>query len=194
MSYLFKITENVVYPNEETILIEPFKTIWERDTSTKKETALKELTYIEFMSSQLKSNPYRGYRDEARNKILKKNIIRNENWEPDDMVKEAMRIIEVFQKEASPSYSLYIKALKAKEKLEDFFETFELKERTIKGAYALKPKDITGALLDLDKVVVNLSLLKEKIEKELFEEIRNKSDKTISPFAEGNSLDKYNNG
>lgn len=194
MSYLFKITENVVYPNEETILIEPFKTIWERDTSPKKETALKELTYIEFMSSQLKSNPYRGYRDEARSKILKKNIIQDEEWEPDDMIQEALRTIEIFQKEASPSYSLYIKAIRAKEKLEDFFNDFDLKEKTEKGAYVLKPKDITGALLDLDKVVVNLSLLKEKIEKELFEEVRNKSDKTISPFAEGSSLDKYTNG
>ena len=194
MSYLFKITDSVVYPNEETLLIEPFKTLWERDNSPKKEVALKELTYVEFMSSQLKSNPYRGYRDEVRHKVLKKNLIGDENWEPDDMVKEAISRIEVFQKEASPSYSLYIKALKAKEKLEDFFESFNLTEKTDKGAYTLKPKDITGALLDLDKVVVNLSLLKEKIEKELFEEIRNKSDKTISPFAEGNSLDKYNNG
>ncbi len=194
MSYLFKITENIVYPNEETILIEPFKTIWERDKSHKKEIALKELTFIEFMSSQLKSNPYRGYRDEAREKILKKNVIRDENWKPDNLIKEALKVIEIFQKEASPSYSLYIKALKAKEKLEDFFETFNLNEKTDKGTYSLKPKDITGALLDLDKVVVNLSLLKEKIEKELFEEVRNKSDKVISPFAEGSSLDKYNNG
>lgn len=191
MSYLFKITDNVVYPNEETLLIEPFKTIWERDDSPKKEVALKEFTYIEFMSSQLKSNPYRGYRESARDSILKKNIIQDENWIPDILIREAIEKIEDFQRNGSTSYSLYKKAIAAKEKLEDFFDDFNLKEKTDKGAYLLKPKDITGALLDLDKVIVNLESLKEKIEKELFEEVRNKSDKAVSPFAEGSSLEKY---
>lgn len=191
MSYLFKITDSVVYPNEETLLIEPFKTIWERDDSPKKEVALKEFTYIEFMSSQLKSNPYRGYRESARDSILKKNIIQDENWIPDILIREAIEKIEDFQRNGSTSYSLYKKAIAAKEKLEDFFDDFNLKEKTDKGAYLLKPKDITGALLDLDKVIVNLESLKEKIEKELFEEVRNKSDKAVSPFAEGSSLEKY---
>lgn len=191
MSYLFKITDSVVYPNEETLLIEPFKTIWERDDSPKKEVALKEFTYIEFISSQLKSNPYRGYRESARDSILKKNIIQDENWIPDILINEAIEKIEEFQKNGSASYSLYKKAIAAKEKLEDFFDDFDLNDKTDKGTYLLKPKDITGALLDLDKVIVNLESLKEKIEKELFEEVRNKSDKTISPFAEGSSLEKY---
>lgn len=191
MSYLFQISENIVYPNEETLLISPFKEIWERDNSKKKETALKELTYIEFMSSQLKSNPFRGYRDSARNLILKKNILRDENWEPDSLILSAINLIDEFQKNGSPSYFLYKKAIVAKEKLEDFFEAFELSERTDKGSYALKPKDITGALLDLEKVVINLESLREKVEKELFEEVRNKSDKVISYFAEKSSLDKY---
>ena len=68
------------------------------------------------MSSQLKSNPYRGYRDEARDSILKKNIIQDENWVPDILISEAIKKIEEFQKNGSASYSLYKKAIAAKEK------------------------------------------------------------------------------
>ena len=59
MAYLFKIEGKAVFPNEETLLIEPFKSIWERDTSKNKEYALEDFAYIEFITSLLKTNPYR---------------------------------------------------------------------------------------------------------------------------------------
>ena len=59
MAYLFQINGRAVFPNAETILISPFKDIWERDLSKNKENAIQEFAYIEFMTSMLKSNPYR---------------------------------------------------------------------------------------------------------------------------------------
>ena len=37
MAYLFQINGRAVFPNAETILISPFKDIWERDLSKDKE-------------------------------------------------------------------------------------------------------------------------------------------------------------
>lgn len=52
MSYLFIVENNIAKPNTETLLIEPFKTIWERDKTKDKEQAIKEFTFIELMSSK----------------------------------------------------------------------------------------------------------------------------------------------
>lgn len=193
MSYLFKIEGNKVYPNDETLLIHPFKDIWERDKSPEKEIAIKELTYIEFMTSQLRTNPYKGYRTERRDEILRKDIIRDDKWEPDATVEEAMKKIEEFQREASPNYKLYLASLKAKENLEDFLLNVDLQSeenKTDKGAMVLKPKDITTALLDVDKVTASLTALFQKIEEEIYEEIKVRAGKKISFFATPESFEK----
>lgn len=191
MAYLFKVEGNRVYPNEETLLISPFKEIWGRDNSPEKEVAIKELTYIEFMTSQLKTNPYKGYRETQRDEVLKKDIIKDENWKPDDLVIDAMDKIEEFQKEASSSYKLYKASLKAKENLEDFLLSVDLQSeenKTDKGAMVLKPKDITTALLDVDKVTASLSALHQKIEEELYEEVKVRAGKKIGVFARPESF------
>ena len=46
MSFLFKIQDKVVFPNPETLLISPFKEIWERDTDPDKHQAIKELNEV----------------------------------------------------------------------------------------------------------------------------------------------------
>ena len=42
MSSLFIVEGNIAKPNPETLLIEPFKTIWERDTDEEGFALLKE--------------------------------------------------------------------------------------------------------------------------------------------------------
>jgi len=71
MAFLFTVTEKTVFPNAETLLISPFKDIWERDKTKQKIYALEELAYIEFMTSMKKSNPYRQYPETQKGKYVK---------------------------------------------------------------------------------------------------------------------------
>ena len=189
MSWLFKIEGTNVFPNEETLLIYPFDEIWKRDTSEDKWMAMREFTYVEFMTSQLKSNPYKGYSREVRDTKLREDIIREESWQPDEYVERAMQKIEEFQTEGSESYTLLMDALRAKETLQKFLREFNLDERSNNGAMIMKPKDITTALLDLDKVVASISSLKKKVEEDMFETVKTRANKVISPFANPNSID-----
>ena len=66
MAFLFTVENAVAKPNVETLLISPFKEIWERDTSSDKSQAIKEFTFIELMTSKKKTNPYAGYADDIR--------------------------------------------------------------------------------------------------------------------------------
>lgn len=187
MSYLFQIKGSKVYPNTETLLIEPFKSIWERDTSEHKVVAIKEFSYIEFMASVKISNPYRGYPTESRDELLRKEYF-HKDWEPDDLIISGIQKIDQFQTEGSETYTYWQSATKAAEKLEDFFNNVDLDERNKAGTPIYKPSDITRALNDTEKVMQNLSALKKKVDEELFESTRTKGDKPISPFANPSSM------
>ena len=188
MAFLFTVENKTVKPYDETLQISPFKEIWERDTLPNKEYALEDFTYIEFMSRMLKTNPYRGYSPDKRKEVLKRDIITKEGWEEDELILQGLEKMRMFQQEASPTFTLYTSALNAKSKLEKFLDDFDFNERTRTGTLILKPKDATGALLDVDKVTTSLNALKKKVEEELFESVKVRGQKSISPFADPNSL------
>lgn len=185
MAYLFKVEDKVVKPTDEVLQVSPFKEIWERDVSPNKEIAMQEFTYIEFMTSALKTNPYRGYSEDRKSTVIIKDVIHVENWQPDVLVYKGMEKVKEFQKDGSESYSLYLSAIVAKNKLQDFFNTFNMnKVNTKTGAPIYKPKDITAALQDLDKTIISLQSLEKKVEEDLFEAARIKGQKEVSVFAD----------
>ena len=190
MSILFQIQDKVVIPNPETLHIPPFKDIWERDTSVGKQTALKEFAFMEFSTSELKSNPYKGYSESVRFIKLVEDIIRVERWSPDSLVQEGMRKIIEFQTNASTNYTYYQSLKLAAESIKKFFTNVDLNERNEKtGNPIYKPKDITAAMNDAEKNLSNLASIKKKVEEEIYDAVRNKADKQISPFADPGSLD-----
>ncbi len=95
----------------------------------------------------------------------------------------------LFQKEASVTYNYYMSAKIAAEKIQDFFNTFDMKLVNLKTGLPLyKPKEITSTLIDTSKVLENLNTLKDKVDTEIFEEVKNRGQKIVSPFADPNSL------
>ena len=189
MSYLFKIEDKIVQPTEEALLISPFKEIWERDKSKGKEIALKEFAFIEFTVSLLASNPYKGYSESIRDTVVIEDLFKGEKWIPDSLIKQGQYKFEVFQKEGSQSYPLYKSSIKAKDNLVKFLESVDLTEKNFKtGMPIYKPKELTSALLDVDKVTASLDALRKKVEEELYESAKIKGQKEISVFAKIESL------
>ena len=190
MAFLFTVTEKTVFPTAETLLISPFKEIWKRDKTKEKYAALEEFAYVEFISSMRKSNPYRQYSERMKESKVRGAVITREGWEPDELIKKAIHKVQQFQKEASTTYSYYMAAKKAAEKMQDFFNEVDItavNEKTLNPIY--KPRDITSALNDTEKVLSNLKTLEKKVEEELYEETKNRSNKEISFFADPESLD-----
>jgi len=184
MAYLFVVQEKIVIPNPETLLIPPFKEIWERDTDKRKETALQELTYIEFMSSFKKSNPFKDYPEDRKSNMIIASVIKIDDWKPDRLVIEGIKKIQELQTNGSATFSYYLSAKNAAEKLQNFFNNFDMDERHPKtGLPIYKPKEITSALMDTERVLNNLTNMAKKVEEELFEDSKIKADKKISIFA-----------
>lgn len=183
MAHLFIIENNVAKPNVETLLISPFKEIWERDSSKFKEEAIKEFTYVELMTSKLKSNPYSGYTEEDRHNKLKEVLKFDSSWKPDKLLQEAMVKIDEFQREASPTYQYYIDSLVTAERTRKFLKEIDLDERNPKtGGLLYKPADVIKGVTETEKIIQTLASLKKKVEEELFETKRVRGNRTINEF------------
>lgn len=185
MSYLFQITGNSVVPDPAIIVIPVFAKIWDRNKDKSK--SLKELAYCEFMASAQRSNPFSGYPEDSRSDIIISSLFEGK-WKPDNDIQDAIRFIKQIQTEGSSTYSYYVAARISAEGMRDFFLTVDLSERNDKGMPVYKPKDITSALLDTEKVIQNLAGLQKKVEEELYESVKVRSGKTVSPFADPSSL------
>lgn len=204
-AFLFKVKENIVIPNAETLLISPYKEIWRRDKTAKKVVAIQEFAYIEFMASQKSSNPFKDYPEiktvvkivdgekveieitEKHNKIVER-VIKDKNWKPDKLVLEGIEELKVFQTEASLTYTYYMSAKSAANNMSEFFESVDLSARSQNGSLILKPKDLTNALIDSNKVLATLKDLEKKVVEELFDTVRTQADKKVSYFAKISSL------
>lgn len=190
MSLLFTVESKIVSPKVESLLIFPFKDIWERDDSKDKRYAIEDFSYIEFMASIQKSNPYSGYPEHERSSKIIKDIITRAEWDENDtLIQAGIAKLKQFQAEASVTYNYYMAAKNAAEKMQLFFTTFSMADVNLRtGAPIYKPKDITSALNDTSRVLENLNSLREKVDNEIFEEVKKKGQKIVSPFADPSSL------
>lgn len=185
MSYLFIIEDKKVFPNPETLLISPFIDIWNRDKGKEKEQALKEFGYIEFMGSVKNTNPFVDYKSDVKEFKIREALDLDNDWQPDELVKKGIDYIVKLQTEYSLTYTYYVSAKIAAEKMKEFFTSFDINERNIKtGNPIYKPRDIISALNETEKTLVTLKSLEDKVNQEILTSSnRTKADKKISPFS-----------
>ena len=180
MLNIIQNNKGVIVPSEHLVLIEPFKTIWERDNDKHKKNAIKDFTFIEFMVSPVTSNPYKDLEKSKRSKAIIEEVFTND-YNPDELVYQAIELFEKWLNEYIFSYSFYKSALRGAKELKKFFLTVDLDERTKGGSAVYKPGDITRALKDLEDTIKNL----QELEKRIFEEIKTtktRGNKELNPF------------
>lgn len=78
------------------LTLKPFKAIWIRDKTEKKERAISEIAYTYFMEDPRSDYQYIIDRDE-RSKAIKEGEGLKSTWQPDGTVKEAMKLYASFK-------------------------------------------------------------------------------------------------
>ena len=179
---IFKIENNIVIPTPEILLIEPFKILWDRDKTNKKEKAIKEFSYIEFMNSYKKTNPFIGYDSFNRHVKICEFVFNDKKYIPDDKVKDAIKFYNMLQDESSVSLRFYKSLVKGVDKLISFAETVDLSERDVKGSPVYTPNHITQITSKAYDTLKQLQLMKEKVEQELYESSKTRSNREINVF------------
>lgn len=182
MAEIFHIENSQVRPTIEILLIHPFGEIWDRDVCPKKSTALKEFSYIEFLLSPKKTNPFAGYKEELKSDKIIESLFKGEPWQPDTLVKLACEEYTDFLKNASPSWRYYMAVRASVENVREFLETVDLQERNEKGMPVYKINDVINAQTKANEVLKSLTDLEERVQQELFESSRTKAGKEINHF------------
>ena len=179
---IFLLENNVVKPTPESLMLDPIKKIWDRDKSPKKEKALKEISYIEFMKSFKKTNPFIGYDDFTRHRKICEFVFQDSKYIPDAVVKQAMTMYDELQNEGSLSLRYYKSLVKGVEKIIKFVEDVNLNERDVKNAAIWNPSVITNVTKTAGDTLRQLNTMREQVEQELYESSKTRGNREINPF------------
>lgn len=181
---IFEIRNNLAYPTVHTLLVEPFKTIWEQDTTHNKGEAIRAFTYVDLVCNMRKSNPFASCSEKERPAKVRKQVWGDENYKPDNVLQiiEAVIVYKSFLTEASASYQLYCSAMKAVDSVKEFLDGVDLTERTKAGTAVYKPTDITRAVKEVPEVIKSLQALKETVNSELQEASKTRNQRQIGIY------------
>lgn len=180
---MFMVENNVAKPHTETILIPPFKDLWERDESPSKEKAIMDFTFIELMCSPKKSNPFFGYPEDKRGEKIISQVFKGGPYIADTLVYDGMRTYLTFLTEASPTYATLRANRLAAEKTNEFLTNFSYTDVNPKtGLPIYKAKEITDSVKNTQGVILALDSLEKKVQEELFEATKTKGMREIGHF------------
>lgn len=179
---LFEMVNGYAVPSIHALLIEPFKSIWNNDTSNNNVDSTKIFTYIELMCSPRKSNPFHGYEEETRIKKVKEEVWGNEDYPITHEVMMATLRYKELLSESSVSYGLYVDALVGIEKLRKWLREFSLDERTPGGAMVLKPRDVTSAMKDMDETGKSIESSRDRVHTELIQTAKTRNQREIGDY------------
>ena len=141
-------------------MIKEFKKIWNRDRSTKKDKALKELAYI-YHSGDYQSI-YRNYHIDTRDAKIKLDIFDDRQWTPDKFINEALDKYRVLQ--TTLSMELLADVELGLSKLRDYFRDIDFAEDDTNGVAA---KNFIANVKSMGELVKGMKTLKDEVEKEL---------------------------
>jgi hypothetical protein len=183
---VFIVEGDRVRPSVHALTLSPFKEIWERDTSEHKGRAITEFSYIEFMLSYAKTNVFRGYGPDLKGEvIIKKLFPQDPGWRPDTLVLRAMEEYREFQDKASLAKRFYDANRVALERMIVFYRTFDMDARNNSGNPIYKPKDITGAITEMEDALKAMDAAEERVREELYEAIQTMKKRELNPFETG---------
>lgn len=179
---LFELINGRAFPSAHVLLIEPFKTIWEKDTTAEKANAIKVFSYVELVCSPKKSNPFIGYSEDKRPGKVKAEIFGREDYPTTEFMTLATIKYKELLADSSPTYSLFTSALNAKDKLIEFLDNFDLGERTQGGTAVLKPADITKALKEIPDVAKSIITMRDKVTTEIIEDTKTRNQREVGQY------------
>lgn len=166
---LFDIVNGKVVPDANILAMPEFKVLWSRDKNKDKNSAIKEISYVTFLCDETINNPYRAYRYDERERVLRRDYIKDEKWEPDEKVKNA---IKKFKEATETTNSRLLRSAKsATEKLSEYFDKVDFNEVDKDGKSKYSSKELASNLKDVGGIVRSLNQLEELVRKEQSESV-----------------------
>ena len=172
--------------SSETLLLEPFRKLVDRDKSKTKETAKKELSLIYFYCD-IRSD-YFGLDNSVKLSQIIDNLGFPKKYVPDKLVKEAMEFYSSFK---TPVEILYEGAVIAGQAISDHLRNTKdlLEERTEKGGVVTSITSVTSSLKNITTIMREIKAAYKEVALEKKEtEGRIKGSKKLGMFEGTNTF------
>jgi len=128
---------------DEALLVRPIREMFEKDKSKKKEEFWKQISYLWFMCDPRSTYQYLTD-DISRSLEIKAQEGLGVDWEPSDLLKEAM---EIYRKHTVTTSSLLLEGMrKGIDNLRTFLTTMDLNAKDRSGRPIYQVSTMTGAL------------------------------------------------
>lgn len=175
---LFKYEGYKVWISEEAMALKPFKTLWDRDKSRSKNTAIQELSYIYFMKDP--RSDYQYIVDETDRSLA---IIEGEGlpktWKPDTKVQEALQFYDTFK----PTSALLLEDTRiAIDKIRQFLKEVDLSALDDKGKPLYTINSITSTIKMIPQLIKDLDDAEKAINSEMAQsrgKVRGSKEKSL---------------
>lgn len=175
---LFKYEGYKITISEEALLLRPFKAIWKRDRSQNKEKALMELGFIYFFCD-IRSDYQYIVDEDARKESIKEGEGLPKDWEPDDVLLEAMNFYNTFK----PTSALLLEDTRfAVDKLRKLLREIDLTQTDDKGKPIYTLNTITATIKQVPSLVRDLDEAERSIAKEIAQNDKARGSQTKSIY------------
>ena len=182
---LWDIVDGKVTINAEELAIPIFKKIYDSDKTKDKQNAFNKISYIVFMYKW--DSPYASFIDEIyRDKVIKKDIFHDENYELDDLTKQGIDRFKEFQHTFSLQF-LEQNMLGAK-KLMDFYRMINWDDTDKSGKLIHSSRDLAANLEKAGGILKSLESLKEQVRREELKTTKVKGGNEVNLYEDMHSL------
>lgn len=175
---LFDIVNGVVVLNPNSLIIPEFKKIWDRDKSKTKETATKEISFIVFLCDF--NSPYNSFREEDRERIVKQDFLKDENWTPDTLIEEGVKKYKLFQE--TPLLRMLRSAMNVVNKTADYFDSVDYNAVDERGRQKFTVELVLAAMAKMGAAVNQLRTLEREVQREQLEASTAKGNTIIGDY------------
>jgi hypothetical protein len=161
MAKIFDIINGDVVITAEALAIPAFKQIWDNDKSKSKGKATNEIKYVAFLCDHMKS-PYKDFPEYEKEALIKHDIFKEE-WEPNELVKEActtyLKLTE------TPTMRLLRASKSAVDKLAIYLESVDFDKLDSNGK-PYSARDVVFNLGNIGNLVKSLNVLDQAVKRE----------------------------
>lgn len=140
MIKIIDLKDSKIIVAPECLVIEPFKSVWEKDKSKDKTNAFNIIKYIWYFASF--KSPLFQHSKEDRHKMILEHIIKDDKFKVTPEVEECISVFEKLH--TTPSMKLFRAVQESIGKMEEFFKTAEYNEDSI--------TKIQKAIIDMPKM------------------------------------------
>lgn len=140
MIKIIDLKDSKIIVAPECLVIEPFKSVWEKDKSKDKTYAFNVIKYTWYFASF--KSPFFQHGNADRSKLILDHIIRDDKFKVTSDVEECIKMYEKIY--TTPSMKLFRAVQESIGKMEEFFKTAEYNEDSI--------TKIQKAIIDMPKM------------------------------------------